>query len=93
MDLLDKLSILADAAKYDVSCSSSGSSRKNTPGGIGNGARTGICHSWSDDGRCISLLKILLLTTVSIIVHTVSIEQVMSGPGCLYSQGAGRSND
>lgn len=59
MDLLDKLSILADAAKYDVSCSSSGSSRKNTPGGIGNGARTGICHSWSDDGRCISLLKIL----------------------------------
>ena len=59
MDLLDKLSILADAAKYDVSCSSSGSNRKNTPGGIGNGARTGICHSWSDDGRCISLLKIL----------------------------------
>lgn len=59
MELLEKLSILADAAKYDVSCSSSGSSRKNTPGGIGNGAVTGICHSWSDDGRCISLLKIL----------------------------------
>ncbi|MFP4015742.1 MAG: putative DNA modification/repair radical SAM protein [Halanaerobiales bacterium] len=59
MELLDKLSILADAAKYDVSCSSSGSSRRNTPGGIGNGAVAGICHSWSDDGRCISLLKIL----------------------------------
>lgn len=59
MELLEKLSILADAAKYDVSCSSSGSSRKNTPGGIGNGAVAGICHSWSDDGRCISLLKIL----------------------------------
>lgn len=59
MELLEKLSILADAAKYDVSCSSSGSTRKNTPGGIGNGAVAGICHSWSDDGRCISLLKIL----------------------------------
>lgn len=59
MELLEKLSILADAAKYDVSCSSSGSSRKNTPEGIGNGAVAGICHSWSDDGRCISLLKIL----------------------------------
>lgn len=59
MELMEKLSILADAAKYDVSCSSSGSNRKNTPVGIGNGAVVGICHSWSDDGRCISLLKIL----------------------------------
>jgi len=60
MDLLDKLQVLADAAKYDVSCSSSGSKRKNTADGIGNGAFSGVCHSWSDDGRCISLLKILL---------------------------------
>ncbi len=59
MEMLDKLSILADAAKYDVSCSSSGSKRKNKPGGIGNGSVAGICHSWADDGRCISLLKIL----------------------------------
>lgn len=59
MELIDKLQILADAAKYDVSCSSSGSNRKNTPGGIGNGHSCGICHSWSEDGRCISLLKIL----------------------------------
>ncbi|MTI59708.1 MAG: putative DNA modification/repair radical SAM protein [Firmicutes bacterium] len=59
MDLLDKLNILSAAAKYDVSCSSSGSKRRNTPGGIGNAAVSGICHSWSDDGRCISLLKIL----------------------------------
>ncbi|MTI47462.1 MAG: putative DNA modification/repair radical SAM protein [Firmicutes bacterium] len=59
MEILDKLKILADAAKYDVSCSSSGSSRKNTKGGIGNSHISGICHSWSDDGRCISLLKIL----------------------------------
>lgn len=55
-----KLRILSDAAKYDVSCSSSGSSRKNTNNGLGNAAINGICHSWSADGRCISLLKILM---------------------------------
>lgn len=59
MDLKTKLSILSDAAKYDASCSSSGSSRSNKSGGVGNAARSGICHSWSEDGRCISLLKIL----------------------------------
>ena len=56
----EKLRILSDAAKYDVSCSSSGSSRKNTNNGLGNAAISGICHSWSADGRCISLLKILM---------------------------------
>ena len=55
-----KLRILSDAAKYDVSCSSSGSSRKNVNNGLGNAAINGICHSWSADGRCISLLKILM---------------------------------
>lgn len=60
MELLEKLEILANAAKYDVSCSSSGSSRKNKIGGLGNSHVSGICHSWSNDGRCISLLKILL---------------------------------
>mgnify|MGYP006300434533 CR=1 FL=1 len=59
MDLGKKLEILSESAKYDVSCSSSGSSRNNTSCGIGNTANSGICHSWSDDGRCISLLKIL----------------------------------
>ena len=59
MDTLEKLKILTDAAKYDVSCSSSGSSRKNSSKGLGNGHLAGICHSWSEDGRCISLLKIL----------------------------------
>lgn len=59
MDLIfDKLKILADSAKYDVSCSSSGVGRKNN-GKIGNGAAEGICHTWSADGRCISLLKVL----------------------------------
>lgn len=58
--ILEKLSILADAAKYDVSCSSSGSNRKNEAGGIGDASRSGICHSYTEDGRCVSLLKILL---------------------------------
>ena len=56
----EKLHILSDAAKYDVSCSSSGSRRANTSGGIGNAAACGICHTWSADGRCVSLLKILM---------------------------------
>ena len=56
----EKLRILSDAAKYDVSCSSSGSSRRNTNNGLENTAMSGICHSWSADGRCISLLKILM---------------------------------
>ncbi len=58
--LREKLSILADAAKYDVSCSSSGSDRKNKNKGLGNGHRSGICHTYTEDGRCVSLLKILL---------------------------------
>lgn len=60
MDAIEKLKVLADAAKYDVSCSSSGSTRSNKKGGLGNASVAGICHSWSDDGRCISLLKILM---------------------------------
>ena len=60
MDVLEKLKILSDAAKYDVSCSSSGSNRKNKKDGLGNASQSGICHSWADDGRCISLLKILM---------------------------------
>ncbi len=60
MDTTKKLAILADAAKYDASCASSGSHRKRAAGGIGNVSGTGICHSYAPDGRCISLLKILL---------------------------------
>ncbi len=59
MSLMEKLHILADAAKYDVSCSSSGSSRKGDGKGIGNTVASGLCHSFATDGRCISLLKIL----------------------------------
>lgn len=55
----EKLNILADAAKYDVSCSSSGSNRKNKNNGLGD-TGNGICHTYTEDGRCVSLLKILL---------------------------------
>lgn len=57
--ILEKLKILADAAKYDVSCASSGSNRKNETKGLGT-TGNGICHAYTEDGRCVSLLKILL---------------------------------
>ena len=62
MDLLDKLTILTDAAKYDASCTSSGVKRGSRPGMIGNTSSSiaGCCHSFSADGRCISLLKVLM---------------------------------
>lgn len=57
---LDKVRILTDAAKYDVSCSSSGSTRKNFNKGIGTASHNGICHSYTADGRCVSLFKIMM---------------------------------
>lgn len=60
MQLSKKITILADAAKYDVSCASSGSKRARPRNGIGDTSKIGICHSYTPDGRCISLLKILL---------------------------------
>lgn len=59
MSMYEKLNILTDAAKYDVACTSSGTSRKGDGTGMGSCEQTGICHSFSADGRCISLLKIL----------------------------------
>ncbi|MGQ9778279.1 MAG: putative DNA modification/repair radical SAM protein [Bacillota bacterium] len=61
METLEKLRLLATAARYDASCASSGSTRKNDGRGLGNAATApmGICHSWSADGRCVSLLKVL----------------------------------
>lgn len=57
--ILGKLKTLAESAKYDVSCASSGTVRRNQPGGIGNTVGgMGICHSFTADGRCVSLLKI-----------------------------------
>ncbi|MDO5653247.1 MAG: putative DNA modification/repair radical SAM protein [Brachymonas sp.] len=61
MNLIDKLSILADAAKYDASCASSGAAPRNArKGGVGSTESSGICHSFTPDGRCVALLKILL---------------------------------
>lgn len=60
MEIVDKLRILADAAKYDASCASSGSRRARPAGGLGNTEGMGICHSYTPDGRCVSLLKLLL---------------------------------
>lgn len=60
MSTMEKLGILADSAKYDVACTSSGSNRRGDGTGIGNTVSGGICHSFSADGRCISLLKVLL---------------------------------
>lgn len=60
MDVFEKLKILTDAAKYDAACTSSGANRKANRGGIGSAEACGICHSFAGDGRCISLLKILM---------------------------------
>lgn len=60
MNKMEKLKILGESAKYDVSCSSSGTQRGGRPGSIGSASLGGICHSWAEDGRCISLLKVLL---------------------------------
>ena len=60
MDLFEKLTILADAAKYDVACTSSGADRRGKAGKLGNTTSIGCCHSFAADGRCISLLKVLM---------------------------------
>ena len=60
MDLMEKLTILSDAAKYDAACTSSGVANVPSAGGIGSTAACGICHSFAADGRCISLLKVLM---------------------------------
>ena len=60
MDLAEKLEILADSAKYDVACTSSGVDRPGRHGALGSSAAAGICHAFTADGRCVSLLKVLL---------------------------------
>ena len=59
MDLAEKLEILADSAKYDVACTSSGVERAGKHGSLGSCAQAGICHAFTPDGRCVSLLKVL----------------------------------
>jgi putative DNA modification/repair radical SAM protein len=77
MDVQSKLKILADAAKYDASCASSGSYRKRVEGGLGNTQGMGICHSYTPDGRCVSLLK-LLLTNYCIYDCTYCVNRISS---------------
>lgn len=78
-NVLAKLKILAESAKYDVSCSSSGTVRSNKPGLLGNTVGGwGICHSFAEDGRCISLLKIMLTNIVSTIAPTASTDVAMT---------------
>ena len=60
LDMFEKLEILTDAAKYDVACTSSGVDRAGVKGKLGNAVKAGICHSFAADGRCISLLKVLM---------------------------------
>ncbi len=77
MEIRSKLSILADAAKYDASCASSGSRRARLEGGLGNTDGVGICHSYTPDGRCVSLLK-LLLTNYCIYDCTYCVNRISS---------------
>ena len=60
MDINDRIRVLTEGAKFDVSCSSSGSSTSSAKGNLGNCAAAGICHSFTADGRCVSLLKMLM---------------------------------
>jgi putative DNA modification/repair radical SAM protein len=79
MELATKLAILADAAKYDASCASSGTTKRNSrASGVGSATGTGICHSYTPDGRCVSLLKILL-TNYCIYDCLYCINRVSSG--------------
>jgi predicted DNA-binding helix-hairpin-helix protein len=65
MDTLAKLDILAEAARYDVACTSSGSDRPARAGKLGNSSPAGICHSFTPDGRCVTLLKVLMSNVCS----------------------------
>ena len=73
MSLMEKLTILSDAAKYDVACTSSGVDRGGDGIGLGNSISCGICHTFSADGRCVSLLKILFTNEVFLTALTARI--------------------
>ena len=70
-DLMEKLAILTDAAKYDVACTSSGVDRRGKGHGMGNSVAAGICHSFAGDGRCISLLKILMTNHIYLLFFLI----------------------
>ena len=82
VDTREKLAILADAAKYDASCASSGTSKRDSTGGKGIGSTEGmgICHAYAPDGRCISLLKILLTNSCIFDCHYCYRSEVRQQP-------------
>ncbi len=90
MDLMQKLTILTDGAKYDAACTSSGTSR---PGGKGLGSTlaAGCCHSFSADGRCICLLKVLLTITAFTTAATASTAAATTRPGPPSRPGSWRN--
>ena len=79
--VLEKLKVLAESAKYDVSCASSGVTRRHRAGGVGSTAGWGICHSFTADGRCVSLLKIMLEHLLADIRFLQELEPHMIGVG------------
>ena len=91
--VLEKLKVLAESAKYDVSCASSGTSRKNKSGGIGSAAGWGICHSFAEDGRCISLLKIMLTNYCMFDCLLHQSPQQRYSPCHIDSDGTGEPHD
>jgi hypothetical protein len=91
--ILERLEILADAAKYDASCASSGTSKRNSKGGKGIGSTEGmgICHAYAPDGRCISLLKILLTNHCVFDCHyCINRKSSNVTPRAFHAAGGGR---
>ena len=86
MDLAEKLEILADSAKYDVACTSSGVERAGKHGSLGSCAQAGICHAFTPDGRCVSLLKVLYSNAA-----TASTAAPTTARGLLLPRGNWRS--
>ena len=91
--LMDKLTILADSAKYDVACTSSGASRAARAGSIGSCYAPGCCHAFTADGRCVSLLKVLMTNCCSLRLQLLRQPQVQrSAPGDVLPPGACRAD-
>jgi predicted DNA-binding helix-hairpin-helix protein len=81
-DIFQKMQILSDSAKYDVSCSSSGSENNYKTGELGSTASSGICHTFTSDGRCVSLLKRTFppKTSIKPLYHSASFRKIILIP-------------
>jgi len=85
--MLEKLKVLAESAKYDVSCASSGVTRKHRAGGVGSAAGWGICHSFTADGRCVSMLRSCSPTSASTTAPTASTAAATTIPRAAFTPG------